>query len=778
MKPVGRAIPHESAEGHVTGEALYTDDLVGRYRDVLSAWPVGSPHAHARVVDIDASAALAMPGVATVLTAEDVPGVNDVGPARRDETLFPTEVLYREQPVAWVLAETLEQAKMAAAAVEVRWEERPAVLSIEAAIAEDSFHCEERRIVRGDVEAALGAAPHTLSGEVFVGGQEHFYLETQAALVHADAAGEVFVHSSSQHPSETQMIVARVLGLPHHRVTCQSLRMGGAFGGKEVQANAWASVAAVGAHKTGRPVRVRLDRQLDMTLTGKRHPFLGRFRVGFDDEGRLLALDVALFSDGGFSLDLSLPVLYRGMFHVDNCYLVPALRVAGRVCKTHKTSQTAFRGFGGPQGMVVIEDILDRVARSVGRPAHEVRARNFYRPGDRAHYGQEITQAERISRIWEELSESAELETRRAQIAAFNADHPDRKRGLAITPVKFGISFTTAFFNQAGALVLLYQDGSVQVSHGGTEMGQGLHTKMLQVAAQALGVPMERVRLMPTRTDKVPNTSATAASAGTDLNGQAVRAACAAIRERLAVVASQELRCPPDEIVFDDGGVYPFGSPERAVPFGKVAQIAYRQRVPLFATGYYRTPHIHFDEAEGRGKPFHYYAYGAAATEVEVDRFTGMYTIRRVDILHDVGDSISPLVDKGQVEGGYIQGLGWLTCEELVWREDGWFATRGPSTYKLPTLGECPEELHVTLLDRAAAPGVIHGSKAVGEPPLMLAISAREALREAVAAFTEPGRVVELGCPATPEAVYWAIEAVAGEGAKGAVTRGPRTATL
>jgi xanthine dehydrogenase large subunit len=754
---VGKALAHESARAHVTGAALYTDDLPGRLPGVLSAWPVCAPHAHARVTRLETEAAARMPGVHAVLGAGDVPGENDIGPARHDEPLFPSEVMFHSQPVAWVIAESEEQARLAAGEIIVEYEVLPSILTIEQAIAAESFLTDPLVIRRGEAEQALAAAPERLSGELFIGGQEHFYLETQCALALIDEAEQVLVHSSTQHPSETQEIVARVLGKKKHEVTVQALRMGGAFGGKEVQANAWAAVAALAAQKTGRPVRVRLDRPLDMMLTGKRHPFLARFEVGFDHEGKLLALTLALFSDGGWSLDLSEPVLYRAMFHSDNCYLIPNVSVVGRVCRTHKTSQTAFRGFGGPQGMLVAEEILDRVARSLGLSPHSVRAKNFYQPGDVTPYGQTVKEPERIGRIWSELCASSELETRLAEVDAFNAQHPFTKRGLAITPVKFGISFTTAFFNQAGALVLVYADGSVQVNHGGTEMGQGLHTKMIQVAAQTLGVEPQSVRLMPTRTDKVPNTSATAASSGADLNGAAVQAACEAIRDRLAELAAPELDTTPESVVFEDGRLFAAAAPERSLAFSAITRRAYLARVPLFSTGYYRTPDIHFDKASGSGKPFHYFAYGAAVSEVEVDGFTGQYTLRRADILHDAGDSLSPLIDVGQIEGGFIQGVGWLTREELLWDAEGRVATRGASTYKLPGIGDCPEVFNVRLLERAREPDVVYGSKAVGEPPLMLAISVREALRQAVAAFGSGG-VVELGCPATPEAVFWAIE--------------------
>jgi xanthine dehydrogenase large subunit len=759
VKQVGVPRSHESARGHVTGSAKYVDDLWPGRTGTVHLWPVTVPHAHARVLGLDLERALSAPGVLTVLTAADVPGVNDIGPARRDEPLFPSEVCFHGQAVAWVVAETEAEARSAASLVALQVEPLPAILSIEAALAAQSFHTPVERIARGDVEAALAQSELQLEGVLAINGQEHFYLETQAALAWCDESDGVFVHSSTQHPAETQEVVARVLGLQRHDVVVQCSRMGGAFGGKEVQANAWAALAALAAHKVRRPARVRLTRQQDLRLTGKRHPFLARFKVGFTRGGKLEALDIELFSDGGWSLDLSAPVLFRAMFHVDNCYSVEHLRVTGQVCRTHNLSHTAFRGFGGPQGMLVIEEVIDRVARTLEVPPHLLRENNFYRKGDRSHYGQEIRDAERIDRIWSELKASSQFSARWREIERYNSQHAHHKRGLAITPVKFGISFTTAFFNQAGALVLVYRDGSVQVNHGGTEMGQGLHTKIAQIAADSLGVNFEAIRVMPTRTDKVPNTSATAASAGSDLNGAAVVSACNTLQRRLAAIAAEHFKTAAEGIQFDGGHVYPQGQPARAVPFGDIVERAYLARVPLFSSGYYRTPKLHFDRASGTGKPFHYYAYGAAVCEVRVNGFTGQYEVRRVDILHDVGDSLSPLIDRGQIEGGFIQGLGWLTTEELVWGAAGELLTSGASTYKLPTLGECPPEFRVALLARAAEPGVVFGSKAVGEPPLMLAISAREALRAAVASFGPSGHLVELATPATPEAVFWAIEA-------------------
>jgi len=754
MKLAGSSLPHESADGHVTGAALYTDDLVGRFLGTLHAWPVMAPHAHANVIELDVSPALRHAGVVATLTGSDVPGEGNSGANRHDEPLFPEEVLYYGQPVAWVLGETLEAARLGALSVKVRYEPLPAILSIEEAIEQQSFLAMPARMHRGDAGAAIAEAPHRLSGELRIGGQEHFYLETQCALACLDESGGVFLHCSTQHPAETQTIVARALGIGHHRVAVECLRMGGAFGGKEVQANAWAAIAALGAWKTRRPVRVRLPRALDMVMTGKRHPFLARYTAGYDAAGILHGFDVEMYSDGGWSLDLSEPVLWRAIFHLDNAYLLRAVNVTGQICRTNKTSQTAFRGFGGPQGMLVIEDALDRIARSLGLPPETVRECNFYTEGDTTHYGMPVKDASRIGRIWNELKESASFDERRAAIYAFNETHPHRKRGLAITPVKFGISFTATMFNQAGALVLIYRDGTVQVNHGGTEMGQGLHTKIQQIAAECLGVNLDAVRVMPTRTDKVPNTSATAASAGTDLNGAAVLDACEQLKARLIPVAARLLGCAAEPVRFEGGRAFGNGT---AMSFTEVVEAAYRERIALSASGYYRTPDLSYDPRTGHGKPFHYFAYGAAVSEVEVDGFTGEYRYLRSDLLQDVGDSVSPVIDIGQVEGGFVQGLGWLTLEELVWNDNGRLATDGASTYKLPSWTELPEDFRTNFLTRASEPGVVFGSKAVGEPPLMLAISVREALRDAIGAFGEGG-VVELDTPATPERVYWAIQ--------------------
>jgi xanthine dehydrogenase large subunit len=758
MTIVGKDVPHESARSHVTGEALYTADLVGRFSNLLHAWPVLAPHPHALLTALDVTPAMQEPGVVTTLTGGDVPGEGNTGPARRDEPLFPREVMFHSQPVAWVLADSVDAARQGAGRVLAEYEPLPAILTIEEAIEAGSYLTDPLRLTNGDA-SVLESSDLRLEGELTIGGQEHFYLETQSAIAGIDESGAVFVVSSTQHPAETQDVVGRVLALPRHQVAVECLRMGGAFGGKEVQANAWAAIAALGAWKTRRPVSVRLTRALDLTLTGKRHPYLAKYSAGFTADGRLEAARLSFYSDGGWSLDLSEPIMWRTLFHCDNAYRLPAVEATGRVCRTHKTSQTAFRGFGGPQAMLVIEEIVAQAAMRLSLPADVVRERNFYKEGDVTHYGQQVRDAGRMPAIWTRLKETSRFNRRRDEVARFNAEQLHRKRGLAMTPVKFGISFTATFYNQGGALVLLYRDGSVQINQGGTEMGQGLLTKVRQIAADSLGVTLEHVRVMPTRTDKVPNTSATAASAGTDLNGAAVADACRQLRARLAIVAADQLACEAAVVRFENSVV---SHEDRSIPFATLCEAAYKQRVPLFAQGFYRTPEIHFDPQTGRGRPFHYFAYGAAVSEVEVDGFTGDYRLLRTDILQDVGDSISPVIDRGQIEGGFVQGVGWLTIEELRWDERGRLATGSASTYKLPSWSEMPEIFEVNFLDRATESTVVLGSKAIGEPPLMLAISVREAIREAVAAFGR-GEVVTFDSPATPERVFFAVQRVRSE---------------
>ncbi|MFP2911397.1 xanthine dehydrogenase molybdopterin binding subunit, partial [Pyxidicoccus sp. 3LFB2] len=762
----GRELRHESALAHVTGAARYVDDLAQR-QPMLEVWPVCAPHAHARILRRDPIAARKMPGVVAVLMAEDIPGTNDTGPIRHDEPLLADrEVLFHGQVVALVVGESVEACRAAARAVVVEYEPLPAILTVEDAMAQGSYHTEPHVIRRGDVDAALAQSPHRLSGTLSIGGQEHFYLETHAAFAERGDDGDITVTSSTQHPSEVQAVVSHVLDLPRSRVVVKAPRMGGGFGGKETQGNAPAALVALASWHTGRPVRWMLDRDVDMTLTGKRHPFHASFEVGFDAQGRLLAVRTHLVSNGGWSLDLSESILDRALFHLDNAYYVPALAYSGRVAKTHLVSNTAFRGFGGPQGMLVSEEILSRVARAVGLPPEEVRERNLYAGSgetNTTHYGQEL-EDERMPRLWHELKASSDFARRRQEVEAFNAQSPRIKRGLALTPMKFGISFTATFLNQAGALVHVYRDGSVMVSHGGTEMGQGLHTKVLGVAMRELGVPASAVRMAKTATDKVPNTSATAASSGSDLNGAAVRNACVQLRERLAPVAARLISekhgrtLAPEALVFEDGRVGPAGEPDVALPFASVVDAAYLSRVGLSVTGYYQTPGIGYDKARGRGRPFLYFAYGAAVCEVEVDGYTGMKRVLRVDLLEDVGDSLNPGVDRGQIEGGFVQGLGWLTGEDLRWDANGRLLTHSASTYAVPAFSDAPIDFRVRLMENARQHNTIHGSKAVGEPPLMLALAAREALRDAVAAFGQAGGRGGPASPATHEALFLAIQ--------------------
>lgn len=716
-----------------------------------------------------------MPGVVRVLTAADIPGVNDAG-TRHDQPLLPyvggPEVMFHSQPVAWVLADTLEQARCAASEVTVIYEPLPSLISLTDAIEAGSFHGAQPALCRGDIDAGFADAAHILDGEFEIGGQEHFYLETQTCIAMVDENDQIFVHASIQHPSEMQEIIAHVLGKSSHEVTVQCLRMGGGFGGKEMQHHGFAAVAALGAVLTGRSVRIRLPRALDMVMTGKRHGYHYSWRAGFDTDGRITALDAMMTADGGWSLDLSEAVLERSLCTVDNAYYIPNVRVHGRIARCHKTSQTAFRGFGAPQGMVLIEEIMGQAAPVLGIGAGRMREMNFYVDGQTTPYGQEVTQVRRLGAVWGQVHVKGDVSERQKSIAEFNNRHSDRKRALAVTPVKYGISFTFMALNQAGALVLVYKDGSVLINHGGTEMGQGLHTKMLQVAANALGIPRSRVRLAPTRTDKVPNTSATAASSGTDLNGGAVKNACAQIIDRLRGVAASRMGCHANDVRFHSGRVSDTGG-SGSLRWEEVVSLAYLQRVQLSASGYFRTEGIHWDAEAVSGSPFRYFVYGAAAAEVEVSRYDGSYRILRVDIVHDVGESLAPLIDRGQVEGGFMQGAGWLTMEDLRWDSSdgpnrGRLLTNSASTYKIPSLSELPDEFHVHFLDQETVGEVgenaVYGSKAVGEPPFVLALSVREALREAVGSFAGRGQrpSVELALPATPEEVFWAVEHVRG----------------
>jgi len=751
--------PHESGHKHVSGDAVYADDVSLRRENALEVWYVTSPHAKARIKRRDATEARKVPGVRAVLMAEDVPGLNDTGPVVHDEPLFADkEVCFHGQLVALVVGETAEICREAAAKVAVEYEKQKPILTVEEAIQAGSYHTSPNFMRRGDAAKGLKAAPKTMKGTFSFGGQEHFYLEMNAAFAEPGEDGAVQITSSTQHPTEVQQCLAHILAIPANKVVVTVPRMGGGFGGKETQAAGPAALAALAAMKTGRPVRVRFNRDQDMVFTGKRHPFLAKFEAGYDQQGVLTAMKLELFSNGGWSLDLSTPVTDRAMFHSNNCYFIRDVEVSGRVAKTNLVSNTAFRGFGGPQGMLVIEEIMDRIARSLKLSPETVRERNFYRGSGESmttHYGQGV-EDDRISRIWKQLQADAEVAKRRKEIAAWNSKNPMHKRGIGMTPVMFGISFTLTMYNQAGALVHVYKDGSVQVNHGGTEMGQGIHTNIRTIACHELGLSAEQVRVMTTSTDKVPNTSATAASSGTDLNGAAVRNALETLKERMRPVAAGLLKLDdPKKVEFRDGKV---GAGSSWVEFDHVAAAAIAQRVSLSATGYYRTPEIHWDRAKGFGRPFYYFAVGAAVTEVEVDGFTGFTRVRRVDILHDVGKSINEGVNRGQIEGGFVQGMGWLTTEQLVWNAEGRLLTHSPDTYKIPAIGDVPKDFRVKFYDGPTGPtAAVKGSKAVGEPPLMLAISVREAIKDAVAGFGGEGPV-ELTSPSTGEAVFMAIQ--------------------
>jgi xanthine dehydrogenase large subunit len=751
----GAAVHHDSAHLHVTGRARFIDDLP-EPPGLLHAALVLSPHAHARIVAVDGTDALALPGVATVLTAADIPGVNDVAPIFADEPCLAAEIVtYAGQAVAAVAADSLAIARAAVKRVRLQYETLAPVLSIEHALAAESYVSPPQVIRRGDVDAALAAAPHAVTGTLRTGGQDHFYLEGQIAVALPGDDGGMRVLSSTQHPTEVQLGVAHLLGLPFAKVIVEVRRMGGAFGGKESQATHIAGIAALLAWRTGRPVKLRLARDDDMLMTGKRHDFSFDWRVGFADDGRIQALDMRLAANAGNVADLSSSVLTRALCHVDNCYDVPHVRFSGFPCKTNTVSNTAFRGFGGPQGMIVTEVVIEQVARRLGLPVETVRARNFYREGGVTPYGQPVVD-NIIEPLVATLARDADLAARRAAIDAFNRTSPVIKKGLASFPLKFGISFNLPTLNQGGALLHVYTDGSVHLNHGGTEMGQGLFVKVAQVVADVLQIDLDRIQVSATATDKVPNTSPTAASAGSDLNGMAAHAAATEIRDRMTTVAAQAWGIAPGAVRFAANRVH---GGEKSMSFAELARLAWWQRVSLSATGFYKTPEIHWDGATMTGRPFFYFAYGAAATEVAIDTLTGEYRIVRTDIVHDVGASLNPAIDRGQIEGAFVQGLGWLTTEELWWDADGRLRTHAPSTYKIPGSRDVPADFRVHLLSDAPnrAPTIFR-SKAVGEPPLMLAISAWLALRDAVASLADHRLTVSLDAPATPERVLAAVD--------------------
>jgi xanthine dehydrogenase large subunit len=755
MSEVANPLRHDSAEGHVAGSALYVDDLSDAPGTLHLAFGLAAD-GHARLTGLDLSAVSAAPGVVAIFTAADIPGENNVGPVFHDDRLFAEdEILYPGQPLFVVAATGNRAARAAARLARVETESLPALVTVADALEAGSELEPPQVMARGDAQAALDGAAHRLSGTLEMGGQEHFYLEGQAALAVPGEGGQLHVVSSTQHPSEVQHLIATLLGLRSADVTVEVRRMGGAFGGKETQAAAYAAACALVAARTGRPARIRADRDDDMVMTGKRHDFRADYEVGFDGDGRIEGIRIVLASRCGATADLSLAINDRAMFHADNCYYLPAVEIVSHRLRTHTVSNTAFRGFGGPQGMMAIERVMDAIAAQRGLDPLAVRRANLYGPGrDVTPY--HMTVEDNVApEIIAELAQSAGYAARRKAVAAFNASHRILKKGLALTPVKFGISFTTTHLNQAGALVLVYADGSIHLNHGGTEMGQGLMIKVAQVVADVFAVPIEAVKISATRTDKVPNTSATAASSGTDLNGMAAHNAATTIRDRLAGLAASIFGCQPGDIAFTREGVTGNG---QVCAFDDLCRRAHLARISLAATGFYATPKIHYDRETHRGRPFLYFAYGAALSEVVIDTLTGEHRVLAVDILHDVGRSLNPAIDLGQIEGGFIQGMGWLTTEELVFNERGRLLTHAPSTYKIPTAGDRPPHMAIGIWERGGnEEATIHRSKAVGEPPLMLAISVFSALTQAVAAAAPGKGLPKLDAPATPERILAAI---------------------
>jgi xanthine dehydrogenase large subunit len=750
---VGVPARHDSAVRHVTGSAAYVDDL-REPAGTLHVAVGGAPAAQGVITRIDLDAVRQAPGVVAVLTAADIPGRNDVSPIAGDDPMFADgRVEFHGQVVFAVAAKSREQARRAARLARIEIAAATPVVTVDDALAAGSHILPDYTFATGDCAVALASAPHRISGALRIGGQEHFYLEGQVALAIPGEDG-MLVHSSTQHPSEVQATVAHVLRLPSAAVTVEVRRMGGGFGGKETQAAQWAAIAALAARVTGQPCKLRLDRDDDMTMTGKRHDFRVDYQAAFDGDGRLAAADIVMASRCGCSADLSGAINDRAMFHADNAYHLPAARIVTRRMKTNTVSNTAFRGFGGPQGMLAIERTLDHIAWTLGLDPLDVRKRNLYGPGrDMTPYGMQVTDNV-LQELIAALEATSDYRARRQEIAGFNRSSHFLRRGIALTPVKFGISFTTTFLNQAGALVHVYQDGSVHLNHGGTEMGQGLFVKVAQVVAEEFGIDLDRVVITPTTTGKVPNTSATAASAGADLNGMAAQIAARTIKTRLIDFAAEKWGVPAEHIAFRDSHVLIGNEP---VAFADLVRQAYLGRISLSATGFYRTPDIHWNAETKTGRPFYYFCYGAACSEVMIDVTTGETKVTRVDILHDVGRSLNPAIDIGQIEGGFVQGMGWLTTEELVYADDGRLLTHAPSTYKIPCASDVPADFRIALWDGTNREATIHRSKAVGEPPLMLAISVFNAIADAIHSLA-PGRPVAVDAPATPEAILRAIE--------------------
>jgi xanthine dehydrogenase large subunit len=759
------SVSHDSAAGHVTGRALYLDDMPV-VPGTLEAALVLSPHAHARIRSIDFARALAAPGIVAAVAAADIPGSNDIAPIRSGEPLLPQALVeYEGQPVAAIAARTLDEARAAAHLVHVDYEPLPAVLTVEDAVAQQLYVSPPQVIIRGDVEGALATAPHRFAGDVRCGGQDHFYLEGQIALAVPGEGADMLVYASTQHPTEVQHGVARVLGLPLNAVTAEVRRMGGAFGGKESQATIIAGIAALLAWKARRPVKLRLPRDDDMRATGKRHPFLFRYDAGFDGDGRILALDLTLAANGGNVADHTPAVVTRALCHADNCYWLPNVRLTGLPCKTNTVSNTAFRGYGGPQGMLAIETIIDCIARRLGLAIETVRQRNYYGVGrnDVTPYGMKV-EDNIIERVAGELADTADLPRWREAVTAFNRTSPVLKKGLATMPVKFGISFNRPTLNQAGALVNIYTDGSVTLNHGGTEMGQGLFIKVAQVVAETFQIDIDNIAMSSTTTAKVPNTSPTAASSGSDLNGMAALDAARQLKGRMSAVAARHFDVPEGDIVFAANRIY---AGNRSLSFPELAHMCWVERVSLSATGYYRTPKIHWNPQTNTGRPFYYFVYGAAAAEVAIDTLTGEMRVLRAELLQDLGTSLNPAIDLGQIEGAFVQGMGWLTTEELWWDEAGKLKTHGPSTYKIPGSRDVPPVFNVRLLaDQPNREETIFRSKGVGEPPLMLAISVWLAVRDAIASLADHRLAPNLDAPATPERILAAVDDIRARAAR------------
>ena len=754
---VGRSVKHESADKHVSGEAVYVDDRL-EFPNQLHVYARQSDRAHARIVRIDTSPCYEIPGVAIAITKDDVPGQLDIGPVvAGDPLLADGKVEYVGQVVLAVAADSLETARKAAMAAIVEYEDLEPVLDVVEAYRKKHFVLASHTHRIGDSASKLASAPRRLQGTLHIGGQEHFYLETQISSVMPTEDGGMLVYTSTQNPTEVQKLVAEVLGVPMNKIVIDMRRMGGGFGGKETQAAGPACLCAVIAHLTGRPTKMRLPRMEDMSMTGKRHPFYVEYDVGFDDDGLLHGIEMDLAGNCGYSPDLSGSIVDRAMFHSDNAYFLGNATINGHRCKTNTASNTAYRGFGGPQGMVAIEEVMDAVARSLGKDPLEVRKLNYYGKTERnvTHYHQTV-EHNVIHEMTAELEESAEYAKRRREIIEFNQKSPVLKKGLAMTPVKFGISFTATFLNQAGALIHIYTDGSIHLNHGGTEMGQGLNTKVAQVVAEVFQVDIGRIQITATNTDKVPNTSPTAASSGADLNGMAAKNAAETIKQRLVDFLVREYKVTPEDVEFRNGQVR---VRDHFLSFEEMIQKAYFGQVSLSSTGFYRTPKIYYDRDKAAGRPFYYYAYGVACVEVLVDTLTGEYRMLRGDILHDVGDSLNPAIDIGQVEGAFVQGMGWLTMEELVWNAKGKLMTNGPASYKIPAIADMPIDLRVKLVENRKNPeDTVFHSKAVGEPPFMLGIAAWCALKDAVASLADYKVQPQIDAPATPERVLWGVE--------------------